>query len=78
MSAKDMFEELDMYPSEYNDNLFKEKIIEYSTKDKTKNVKFYLTSKCYEVKSEHGFSTLINIVLDNAIHQQIREFGWYE
>ena len=78
MSAKEMFEELDMYSNEYEDNLFRERIIEYSAPDRSKNVKFYLKSKCYEVGSEHGFSTLININLDNAIHQQIKEFGWYE
>lgn len=78
MSAKDMFKELDMYSREYNDDLFREKIIEYSKPDKSKNVKFYLKSKCYEVGSEHSFSTLISINLDNAIHQQIKELGWYE
>lgn len=78
MIAKDMFEELDMYRSEYNDNLFREKVVEYSKPDRSKNVKFYLKSKCYEVGSEHGFSTLIDINLDNAIQQLIKELGWYE
>lgn len=78
MSAKDMFEELGMYPSSYNDNLFDETIFEYSNNKKTENVKFYLTSKFYKASSENGFSLLIDINLDNAIHQQIKELGWYE
>ena len=78
MNTKKMFEELDMYRNEYNDNLFRERVIEYSTPDRSKNVKFYLKSKCYEVGSEHSFSTLISINLDDAIHQQIKELGWYE
>ena len=78
MSAEKMFKELDMYPIEYIDNLFNEKVIEYSDFNKNVYVKFYLTSKFYEVKTKKGFSALIDINLDKAIHKQIKEWKWYE
>ena len=75
MSAKEQFEELEMFPDRYTDTMW-EDILEYSNKTKTMNVRFYLFNNFVEVRSEQGFATFIDMNLLKAINKQIEELGW--
>ena len=74
-TAKEMFEELELYPYQYTDTVW-EDILEYSNKSKTTYIKFYLINRLFEVKTEHGFSHIINIPLLEAINKQVEELEW--
>lgn len=75
MSAKEQFEELEMFPDRYTDTMW-EDILEYSNKTKTMNVRFYLFNNFVEVRSEQGFATFIDMNLLKAINKQCEELGW--
>ena len=75
MSAKEQFEELEMFPDRYTDTMW-EDILEYSNKTKTTNVRFYLFNNFVEVRSEQGFATFIDMNLLKAINKQVEELGW--
>lgn len=75
MSAKEMFEEMDLFPYQYTDTMW-EDVLEYSNKTKTINVKFYLFNRYVDVQSEHGFSIFIDMPLLKAINKQVEELGW--
>lgn len=84
MNAREMFEKLG-----YNSTVFDNGTIRYSKtkKDKTSRVNFYLDNKVYDAYYvelstngvEHSRDTrLINIKLNKAIQQQIKELNWEE
>ena len=75
MSARKMFEELEMFPDRYTDTMW-EDILEYSNKTKTMNVRFYLFNNFVEVRSEQGFATFIDMNLLKAINKQCEELEW--